>query len=48
MKATIYDWDDQMVADYAYQELRLNAPLTPADFDPANPAYGFPRWRVSR
>jgi outer membrane lipoprotein-sorting protein len=48
VRATIYDWDDRMVADYAYRELRLNPPLTRADFDAANPEYGFPSWRVAR
>lgn len=48
VRAIIYDWDDGVVADYAYRELRLNPPLTPVDFDAANPLYGFPRWRVAR
>lgn len=41
----VHDGDGRMIADYAYRELRLNPPLTAADFDAANPAYGFPRWR---
>ena len=45
VRAIVHDWDDRVVADYAYRELRLNPALTPADFDAANPAYGFPRWR---
>src|SRR5256886_2210987 len=48
VRATVYDWDDRVVADYAYRELRLNPPLTRADFDAANPEYGFPAWRVAR
>ena len=48
VRAAVYDWDDRMVADYAYRELRLNPPLTRADFDTANPDYGFPHWRVAR
>src|SRR5712691_200529 len=48
VRAIIYDWDDRMVADYAYRELRLNPPLTRADFDAANPEYGFPYWHVAR
>jgi hypothetical protein len=44
--ARIFDANDRMVGDYAYRELQLDAPLTPVDFDPANPAYAFPRWRV--
>ena len=35
------------VAEYAYGDLRLNPSLSALDFDPANPAYGFPRWRLS-
>lgn len=48
VRAVIYDWDDRTVADYAYREVRLNPALTRADFDPANPEYGFPHWRVAR
>jgi len=44
--ATIFDWDDQMVADYLYRDLRLNPGLGAIDFDPANPEYSFPRWRL--
>jgi hypothetical protein len=46
VRATIYDWDDRMVADYAYHDLRVNVPLTVADFDPANPEYGFSGLRL--
>lgn len=42
----IFDWDDRMVADYAYRDLRLNPGLSASDFDPANPDYSFPRWRL--
>ncbi len=48
VRATVYDWDDRMVADYAYLDLKLNPPLTSKDFDPANPGYGFPRWKIVR
>ncbi|MEK7445654.1 MAG: DUF1571 domain-containing protein [candidate division NC10 bacterium] len=44
----LFDDGGRRVAEYAYRELRLNPPLSPLDFDPANPAYGFPRWRLSR
>lgn len=30
-----------LVEDYAWADLRLGAPLSDADFDPASPAYGF-------
>ncbi len=44
--ATIFDWSGRVVEDYAYRDLRLNAELTALDFDPANPEYRFPRWRL--
>jgi len=45
--ATIFDWEDRMVESYAYRELRLNPGLKHIDFDPANPEYSFPRWRLA-
>jgi len=48
VRAMVHDRDGRMLGDYAYRELRLNPSLTAADFDAANPAYGFPRWRVAR
>jgi len=47
VSARIFDWDDRMIEDYAYRNLRLNPPLTALDFDAANPEYRFPRWQVS-
>ena len=44
--ATIFDAQGRMVEDYAYRDIRLNAPLAAIDFDAANPEYRFPRWRV--
>jgi hypothetical protein len=44
--ATIFDTQGRMVEDYAYRDIRVNAPLTAIDFDPANPEYRFPQWRV--
>jgi hypothetical protein len=41
MRAVVYDWDDQLVEDYTYDELRLNPGLTSQDFDPSNKEYGF-------
>ncbi len=46
VRAITYDWQDRLVEDYTYLELRLNANLTDRDFDPANPAYAFSRWRL--
>jgi len=36
-----YDADDQLLENYGYESLHLNAPLTDADFDPKNPEYHF-------
>lgn len=44
-----YDWpakegeDPLMVEQYIYRDLQVNVGLTDADFDPANPEYGFPK-----
>src|SRR5439155_24743094 len=43
-----YDWADRMVAEYGYLDLKLDPPLGARDFDPANPEYAFPRWKISR
>jgi outer membrane lipoprotein-sorting protein len=40
-KVMIYDWDDELVENYGYEDLRLDAGLTDADFDPGNPEYRF-------
>lgn len=47
LTATIFDWDNRMVADYRYRDLRLNPGLGANDFDPANSDYSFPRWRLA-
>jgi len=46
-----FDWpgpghsgDLDLAEMYAYDDLVLDAPLTPADFDPANPEYAFMRF----
>ncbi len=44
--ALIFDWDDRLVASYAYRDLEVNVNLTAHDFDPGNPEYAFPRWRL--
>ena len=41
MRIRVYDRDGQLVENYGYENLVLNAPLTEADFDPKNPAYHF-------
>lgn len=46
VKASFYDWDGDLVARYSYEDVRLNPGLAEAEFDPANPDYGFPGWRL--
>lgn len=41
VRIRVYDRDDRLVEAYAYENLRLNAPLADADFDPENPEYHF-------
>lgn len=37
----VYDQDDKLVENYAYENFDLNARLADVDFDPKNPAYHF-------
>lgn len=37
----VYDRQDQLVENYGYENLNLNAGLADSDFDPDNPAYRF-------
>jgi len=41
IRIRVYDEHDQLVENYGYENLDLNAPLTDADFDPKNPEYHF-------
>jgi hypothetical protein len=41
VRIRVYDRDDQLVENYGYENLRLDAPLVDADFDPKNPEYHF-------
>ena len=41
VRIRVYDRDAQLVENYGYENLVLNAPLADADFDPMNPAYQF-------
>ena len=41
VRIRVYDRDDQLVENYGYENLGLNAPLADADFDPKNPEYHF-------
>jgi outer membrane lipoprotein-sorting protein len=41
LETRIFDWDNRLVERYGYEDIRLDAGLSEADFDPKNPAYGF-------
>jgi outer membrane lipoprotein-sorting protein len=41
IKTQIFDWDDQLVECYGYENLNLNPGLGDKDFDPKNPEYHF-------
>ncbi len=41
VRIRVYDRDDQLVENYGYENLYLNAPLGDAAFDPRNPEYRF-------
>ena len=41
VRIQIYDWDDQLFEKYGYEDLKLDAGLTDADFDPENAGYHF-------
>jgi len=41
VRIRIYDCDDELVENYGYENLDLNAQLSDADFDPGNPEYHF-------
>ena len=44
----VYDWDDKLVENYHYSDIRVNVGLSDKDFDPANPDYNFPNIRIRR
>jgi hypothetical protein len=37
----VFDWNNRLIEDYRYLNVRLNVGLTDRDFDPKNPAYNF-------
>lgn len=41
IKTRIFDWNNQLVESYGYENLKLNPGLTDSDFDPKNPEYHF-------
>ncbi len=41
IKVQLYDWGDNLIESYGYEDLRFNVGLTDADFSPRNPEYKF-------
>ena len=41
VRVRMYDWDDQLFENYGYENIKLDAELTDADFDPHNAGYRF-------
>lgn len=41
IKIMVYDWENQLVEDYSYENLKFNIGLTDKDFDPSNKEYNF-------
>ena len=41
IKVQIYDWENKLVEDYGYEDLRFNVGLSDTDFSPKNPEYRF-------
>jgi len=41
IRIRVDDQDDQLVENYGYESVDLEAPLVDADFDPKNPEYHF-------
>jgi outer membrane lipoprotein-sorting protein len=41
IKTQIFDWDNQLIESYGYEELKLNPGLADKDFEAENPEYHF-------
>ncbi len=41
IRILVYDWEDRLIENYGFEDLRLNAGLAEEDFNPDNPEYGF-------
>jgi hypothetical protein len=41
VKIAIYGWEDELLEEYLYEELKFNVGLTDKIFDINNPKYGF-------
>lgn len=46
IRIVAHDWQNRLVEDYTYVDLRLNVGLNGKDFDPANPEYNFSSWKI--
>lgn len=46
-QVVLYDWDNVVVGEYHYSDVRLNPGLQKADFDTSNSSYNFPHWVIS-
>lgn len=44
VKFTVYNWENEFLEEYHFDNLKLNAGLTEKDFDIKNPEYGFSQW----
>jgi hypothetical protein len=42
VRISAFDWDDNLVSCYTFSDVKLNAPLTDADFDKENKDYNWP------
>ena len=42
----LFGASDELLASYTYKDLIVNPGLTDRDFDPTNPQYTFPTWRL--
>ena len=41
IKIQLYDWENNLIENYGYEDLRFNVGLSDADFSPKNPEYRF-------
>jgi len=41
IRVQVFDWEENLIEDYGYEDLTLDAGLTDSDFDPRNPKYRF-------
>jgi outer membrane lipoprotein-sorting protein len=41
IKIQIYDWENNLIENYGYEDLRFNVGISDADFSPKNPEYKF-------